>query len=116
MTPPEIARYCEGLPGAVPDDPFGPGLDCWMLGGKAFAMMAAGSAMLSLKDTGRHAVSVATAVTRPGKGPFLPHDGWIAVDTGTVSEDVLKRQIRDSYDLVRRELPPEEQSRLARIG
>lgn len=113
MTRDEIMAYCKTLPGARADTPFGPGCDCWMVGSKVFAMMAEGSNTMSLKDTGRHQVSVSRATARAGQAPFLPHDGWVAVDVTEVSEDELKRHVRDSYELVKSELSQSERDGLA---
>lgn len=113
MTRDEIIAYCESLPAVRRDTPFGPGCDCWMVGSKVFAMMAEGSDMLSLKDAGQHMESIRHSVTRAGKAPFLPHDGWIAVALSEVPEDDLKRQVWASYELVKSSLPQSERDELA---
>ncbi len=111
----QVSEYCDSLPGAERDHPFGVGIDCWMLNGKCFAMMAPGSGALSLKSPARHMGSIHGSAMRVGKGPFLPHDGWVGVEIAGHDEDGLKRLIGESYELVRSELPQDARDRISAV-
>lgn len=113
MTRDEIMAYCDSLAGARRDNPFGAGLTCWMVGSRAFALLADGSESLSLKSDGALDGEELRAAAPSARGPFLPHGGWIAVDTASASEDLLKRRIRDSHDRALQELPAAERARIA---
>lgn len=109
----EIIAYCDGLPGARRDNPFGAGLTCWMVGSRAFALLADGGEALSLRADGAESAAERLRAAYTGMAPFLPHDGWIAVEISSTSEDVLKRRIRDSHDRALQELPDTERARIA---
>lgn len=113
MTREDITAYCDGLPGARRDHPFGVGLTCWMVGPKAFALLADGSDTLSLKADAASADADMLRAAYTGRAPFLPHGGWTSVEIPELAEDTLRRRIRESHDMALQELPQSERDRIA---
>ncbi|ARE38876.1 hypothetical protein RGUI_0735 [Rhodovulum sp. P5] len=112
MTEDQIIAFCDALPGAVRDHPFGPETDVWKVGDKIFALMAVGSAHVSLKCADPDYAEMLISVGRAGKAPYLPRGGWIYVDATALDDDEMTHRLQESYDTVRSHLPKRVQAEL----
>lgn len=105
MTEADIIAYCDALPGATRDHPFGPETEVWKIGERIFALMAQGSGRVSLKCADPDFAEMLISVGRAAKAPYLPRGGWIVVETEALSDDEMTLRLRESYDTVRSHLP-----------
>jgi len=112
MTEDDVIAFCNDLPGAVREQPFGPETEVWKVGGKIFALMATGSGRVSVKCADPDFAEMLISVGRAGKAPYLPRGGWIAVELATLDEDEMRLRLRESYDTVRSSLPKRVQQAL----
>jgi predicted DNA-binding protein (MmcQ/YjbR family) len=107
-----IKNFCESLPGACYEQPFGPGTDVWKVGGKIFAMSAQGSGRVSLKCADDQVAEMLISVGRAGTAPYLPRGGWIALAVEGTDEAEMKERLMESYQTVRDSLPQKVQAAL----
>lgn len=105
-----VNRICAALPGAERSDPWGGGHDCWKVGGKMFAVVAAINPTLSVKT---ESVEAAAMLIETGQGHRAPyfHRSWIAVPLES-AEDDLQHRIISSYAIIRKALPKKIQATL----
>jgi len=107
-----VKTFCDALPGATREQPFGPEVDCWKVGGKIFALMASDGARISLKCADAQMAEMLISVGRAGRAPYLPRGGWIAVSVAETDEGELKERLLESYQTVRASLPKKVQALL----
>lgn len=105
-----VNRICAALPGAECSDPWGGGHDCWKLGGRMFALVAAIAPTVSVKTD---SVDTAEMLIDAGIGrraAYL-HRSWIALPLDG-DEAELRHRIQASYRLIRNALPKKVQAGL----
>ena len=108
MTPEELSDFVSALPGATEEQPFGPDVDVFKVGGKIFALLspeAPGS--VSLKCEPEWAVELRDlygAVT-PGYHLNKRHWNTVMLD-GRVPDQMLESMVVHSYDRVVAGRPP----------
>ena len=104
----ELRRWCLRQAGAVEDFPFGPEHSVFKVGGKMFALSALDRTPLevSVKCEPELAVDLrdSYAAIRPGYHLNKRHWNTITLD-GSVSDQLVRDLIEDSYDLVVDALP-----------
>lgn len=105
MTEDQIIAFCDALPGATRDHPFGPETEVWKVGDRIFALMAPGAGTVSLRCADPDYAEMLISVGRAGKAPHLPRGGWIVVEVDTLDDDEMTLRLRESYDSVRSHLP-----------
>jgi predicted DNA-binding protein (MmcQ/YjbR family) len=108
----DVVRYCQGLPGAREDYPFGPETQVFKVGGKLFAIM--GDGRISLKCDPALAVVLREQWPRavvPGYHLNKRHWNTVTLD-GSVPDAELSAWIDDSYALVVDSLPRAVRERL----
>jgi len=108
MNPRELRRWCLRQAGAVEDFPFGPEHSVFKVGGKMFALstLARTPLEVSVKCDPELALQLRAgyAAIRPGYHLNKRHWNTITLD-GSVSDQLVRDLIEDSYDLVRDTLP-----------
>jgi predicted DNA-binding protein (MmcQ/YjbR family) len=100
MNAKEIDDYCMTFSGAAQKDLFGPGVLCWVINDRVFAMMAEGADSVSLRCPDERAAQALIDHGRAGKLPGLPHGAWINLPLEGDDFD-LKSRLRDSFEMVR---------------
>ncbi len=104
----ELRRWCLEHAGAIEDFPFGPEHSVFKVGGKIFALSALGRTPLevSVKCEPELAdqLRASYAAIRPGYHLNKRHWNTITLD-GSVSDQLVRDLIEDSYDLVSHALP-----------
>lgn len=107
MNSAELAAYCLSKKGAREDYPFGPEPLVVKVGSKMFALLSGGSeeASISLKCDPETAYLLRQqyAAVKPGYHLNKQHWNTVQID-GTMSDDVIREMIDDSYALVARKL------------
>lgn len=105
-----VNRICAALPGAERSDPWGGGHDCWKVGGKMFAVVAAINPTLSVKT---ESVETAAMLIEAGQGQRATyfHASWIAVPLDSPDDD-LRHRIIASYHIIRKALSKKVQAAL----
>jgi predicted DNA-binding protein (MmcQ/YjbR family) len=115
MNPAELRDHCLSFPGAEETFPFGPNTSVFKVGGKMFALsqLAAASLRVSLKCEPQLAEALRGAHTAVLPGYHLNKRHWntVIID-GSLSEQMVKDLIEDSYDLVVRQLPASRRGEL----
>jgi predicted DNA-binding protein (MmcQ/YjbR family) len=108
MNPAELRDCCVSFPGAEETFPFGPDTSVFKVGGKMFALaqLGAPSLRVSLKCEPQLAEALrgAHAAVLPGYHLNKRHWNTVIID-GTLSDQMVKDLIEDSYDLVIQQLP-----------
>lgn len=112
MTEDQIIAFCDALPGATRETPFGPDTLVWKVGGKIFALLAPGSGRVSVKCADPDYAEMLISVGRAGKAPYLPRGGWLAADCSDCDDNEMAHRLRESYDTVRSSLPKRVQAGL----
>jgi len=119
MTPGELRDYLLSFTGAEETFPFNPETSVFKVGGKMFALSRLGEEELrvSLKCEPRlaEALREAHAAVIPGYHLNKRHWNTVILD-GSLSEEVVKEMIEDSYDLVVSKLPKSERAALGWDG
>jgi predicted DNA-binding protein (MmcQ/YjbR family) len=104
----ELRRWCLAQAGAVEDFPFGPETSVFKVGGKVFALSALDRSPLevSVKCEPELAVDLRDSyeAIRPGYHLNKRHWNTITLD-GSLSDQLVRELIEDSYDLVANTLP-----------
>jgi predicted DNA-binding protein (MmcQ/YjbR family) len=108
MRPAALRRYCLSLPGSAETFPFGPETAVFKVAGKIFALsqLAALPLRVSLKCEPLLAEQLREAhrAVLPGYHLNKRHWNTVTID-GSLSEQMIKNMIEDSYDLVVSRLP-----------
>jgi predicted DNA-binding protein (MmcQ/YjbR family) len=108
MSPTELRDHCLSFTGAEETFPFGPETSVFKVGGKMFALsqLGADSLRISLKCEPQLAEALrgAYAAVLPGYHLNKRHWNTVIID-GSLSEQMIKNLIEDSYDLVLSQLP-----------
>lgn len=119
MTSGELKTFCLTLLGAREDFPFGEETSVFKVGGKMFALshLAGNPLQVSLKcdpDFAEHLRQTYPAIV-PGYHLAKRHWNTITID-GSLSDNMLRDLIRDSYDLVVAKLPKLQRVDLGKTG
>jgi predicted DNA-binding protein (MmcQ/YjbR family) len=108
MSPAELRDHCLSFTGAEETFPFGPETSVFKVAGKMFALsqLRAASLRISLKCEPQLAEALrgAYAGVLPGYHLNKRHWNTVIID-GSLSEQMIKDLIEDSYDLVVSQLP-----------
>jgi predicted DNA-binding protein (MmcQ/YjbR family) len=119
MNPAELRDRCLSLPGGRGDIPFGPKTSVFKVAGRMFALSQLGAASLrvSLKCEPQLAEALrgAYAAVLPGYHLNKRHWKTVIID-GSLSEQMIKDLIEDSYDLVVSQLPTSRRRALGSTG
>jgi predicted DNA-binding protein (MmcQ/YjbR family) len=119
VTPGELRDYLLSFTGAEETFPFNPETSVFKVGGKMFALSRLGeeSLRVSLKCEPRlaEALREAHAAVIPGYHLNKRHWNTVILD-GSLSEEVVREMIEDSYDLVVSKLPKAERAALGWDG
>lgn len=119
MTPSELRDYLLSFTGAEETFPFNPETSVFKIGGKMFALSRLGgeSLRVSLKCEPRlaEALREAHAAVIPGYHLNKQHWNTVILD-GSLSKEVVREMIEDSYDLVVSKLPRAERAALGWDG
>ncbi|TCM84697.1 MmcQ/YjbR family DNA-binding protein [Rhodovulum steppense] len=102
MTEDQIIAFCDALPGATREQPFGPEAEVWKLGGKIFAILALGQGRVSLKCPDPAFAEMLIETGRATRAPYLPRGGWIALPA---SDPDLAHRLTESHATIRASLP-----------
>src|SRR6476661_8352481 len=115
----ELRRWCLRQAGAVEDFPFGPEHSVFKVGGKMFALttLARTPLEVSVKCDPELAVALRAgyAAIRPGYHLNKRHWNTITLD-GSLTDQLVRDLIEDSYDLVVSALPQRTRNRLGWAG
>jgi predicted DNA-binding protein (MmcQ/YjbR family) len=108
MNPAELRDHCLAFTGAEETFPFGPETSVFKIAGKMFALsqLGADSLRISLKCEPQLAEGLRGAhpAVLPGYHLNKRHWNTVIID-GSLSEQMIKDLIEDSYDLVVSQLP-----------
>jgi predicted DNA-binding protein (MmcQ/YjbR family) len=108
MSPTELRDHCLSFAGAEETFPFGPKTSVFKVAGKMFALsqLRAASLRISLKCEPQLAEALrgAYAAVLPGYHLNKRHWNTVIID-GSLSEQMIKDLVEDSYDLVVSQLP-----------
>jgi predicted DNA-binding protein (MmcQ/YjbR family) len=109
ISPTELRDHCLSFAGAEETFPFGPKTSVFKVAGKMFALsqLRAASLRISLKCEPQLAEALrgAYAAVLPGYHLNKRHWNTVIID-GSLSEQMIKDLVEDSYDLVVSQLPP----------
>jgi predicted DNA-binding protein (MmcQ/YjbR family) len=115
----ELRQWCLAHAGAVEDFPFGPATSVFKVAGKMFALSALDRTPLevSVKCEPELAVDLreSYAAIRPGYHLNKRHWNTITLD-GSLSDQLVRDLIEDSYDLVANALPKRTREALGTGG
>jgi predicted DNA-binding protein (MmcQ/YjbR family) len=109
MNPAELRDHCLSFAGAEETFPFGPKTSVFKVGGKMFALsqLGADSLRVSLKCEPELAEALRESHAAVIPGYHLNKRHWnTAIIDGSLSEQMIKDMIEDSYELVVSNLPP----------
>lgn len=104
MTAAELRERCLGLPGAVEEFPFSPGVSVFKVGGKMFALTALADGPLTVSTKCDPGLSETLRVSYDAIEPgyHLNKRHWITTTLGLdVPDELVRDLVEDSYDLVR---------------
>jgi predicted DNA-binding protein (MmcQ/YjbR family) len=108
LNPAELRDYCVSFAGTAETFPFGPNTSVFKVSGKMFALSKLASTPLSVslkcEPSLAEALREAHAAVLPGYHLNKRHWNTVIVD-GSLSEQMIKDMIEDSYDLVVGQLP-----------
>jgi len=103
-----LRRLLGGLPGAVEEEPFGPGVWVWKVGGRMFALLTQDGEppRLSLKCDPARALELRAAFAAVTPGYHLNKEHWntIVLD-GSLPPALVEDLVRHSHDRVVAGLP-----------
>ena len=105
---PRMRRLLGGLPGAVEEEPFGPGVWVWKVGGRMFALLTQDDEppRLSLKCAPARALELRAAFPAVTPGYHLNKEHWnTLVLDGSMPSALVEDLVRHSHDLVVAGLP-----------
>jgi predicted DNA-binding protein (MmcQ/YjbR family) len=115
LTPAKLRGFCLGLPGAVEEFPFRPGLSVFKVTGKVFALTPLGDRPLRVSLKCEPALAEQLRDTYPAITPgyHLNKRHWNTVEIGDILPDrLVLDMVEDSYDLVVAKLPKKVQTEL----
>jgi predicted DNA-binding protein (MmcQ/YjbR family) len=111
----ELRRWCLAQAGAIEDFPFGPEHSVFKVSGKMFALSALDRTPLevSVKCEPELAIQLGDSygAIRPGYHLNKRHWNTITLD-GSLSDQLVRELIEDSYDLVANALPKRTREQL----
>ena len=119
MKPAELREQCLAFPGASEEFPFGPHTSVFKVAGKMFALSALRSEPLtvSLKCEPELAEALRDSYAEIQPGYHLNKRHWNTVSLdGSLSDEMVRGMIEDSYDLVVAGLPRAVRERLGWSG
>ncbi|SMX41683.1 MmcQ/YjbR family DNA-binding protein [Actibacterium lipolyticum] len=108
----ELKRFCDALPGAVYEQPFGPDVGCWKVAGKIFALCGHGEGRVSVKCADPEKAAMLIDVGRATKAPYLPRGGWVSIPFTSTDPDEVKERLSESYQTIRSSLSKKIQASL----
>jgi predicted DNA-binding protein (MmcQ/YjbR family) len=115
MNPAELRDHCMSFPGAEETFPFGPETSVFKVAGKMFALsqLRATSLRMSLKCEPQlaEALRATHPAVLPGYHLNKRHWNTVIID-GSLSEQMVKDLIEDSYHLVVQQLPARDRHEL----
>jgi predicted DNA-binding protein (MmcQ/YjbR family) len=104
----EIIEFCESLPHAKQDMPFGINVLTYKIGGKIFIFIGldAQPISVSLKNNPEKIVQLKEQYSCVYDGPYLNKQHWMAIDTDQElpNTEILKL-VKESYQLIYSKLP-----------
>jgi predicted DNA-binding protein (MmcQ/YjbR family) len=103
MGPQEVNDFALTLPAATEDEPFGPGVNAYRVGGKMFAILQPGGQVpqVTLKCEPGLALELRAQYPAVTEGYHVNKKHWNTVLlNGSVPDDELREMIRHSYDRV----------------
>jgi len=111
MTPQEIGDFALELPEATEDEPFGPGVSVYKVGGKMFAILQ--PSQVTLKCEPSLALELRARFPAVTEGYHVNKRHWntVLLD-GTVPADEVREMIEHAYDRVVAGLTKAERVRL----
>jgi predicted DNA-binding protein (MmcQ/YjbR family) len=119
MNPAKLRDHCLSFTGAEETFPFGPNTSVFKVAGKMFALseLGADSLRVSLKCEPQlaEALREAHAAVIPGYHLAKRHWNTVIID-GSLTEQMIKDMIEDSYDLVVSKLPQADRRALGWNG
>ena len=111
----ELRAWCIRQVGAIEDFPFGPEVSVFKVAGKMFALSALGRRPLEVSVKCEPGLAVSLRQTypaiRPGYHLNKRHWNTVTLD-GTLSDQLVRDLIEDSYDLVVSGLPKRTREQL----
>jgi predicted DNA-binding protein (MmcQ/YjbR family) len=117
VTTEELSDFVSALPGATEEQPFGPAVDVFKVGGKIFAILSPEEApgSISLKCEPEWALELRDryAAVEPGYHLNKRHWNTVTLD-GSIPDEVLLSMVTHSYDRVVGGLPTALRGRWAR--
>ena len=105
-----VNRICAALPGADVSDPWGGGHDCWKVGGKMFAVIAASLPTVAVKTDGIETAEMLIDAGLAQRAAYM-HRSWVALPLDAAADE-LHNRIHESYRLIRGKLPRKLQAGL----
>jgi predicted DNA-binding protein (MmcQ/YjbR family) len=109
MRPGQLRDHCLGFPGSAESFPFGPQTSVFKVAGKMFALsrLAGSPLQVSVKCEPLLAQQLREMhrAVLPGYHLNKRHWNTVIVDDGSLSDQMIKDMIEDSYDLVVSQLP-----------
>ena len=116
---PKMRRLLGGMPGAVEEEPFGPGVWVWKVGGRIFALLTQDDEppRLSLKCDPVRAQELRAAFAAVTPGYHLNKEHWntIVLD-GSLPPALVDELVDHSHELVAARLPAKTRQALALKG
>ena len=102
-----VDDHCSSLPGAAPEQPFGPDTLVWTVGGRMFAIRTVNGTGVSVACATPQEAQRAVRDGKAMSAPYLRGQGWALFPYHTSSPEELRVRILDSYDRVVGGLPDE---------
>ena len=112
MTRDEANAFCRNLPNAEYTEPWGPGVECWKISGKMFAICGFEKDGIVLKCETPDQASMLIDVGVAEPAPYLKRGGWVLMRFGAVEPDDLKARIETSRQVVIKSLTKAQKSAL----
>ena len=115
MTAQALRRRCLARPGATEEFPFGPETSVFKVAGKMFALSALRARPLKVSVKCEPELAEALRLSYPAIEPgyHLNKRHWNTVELdGSLSDEMVRGMIEDSYDLVVAGLPGRKQAEL----
>ncbi len=106
-----VNAICAALPGAVVNDPWGGGHDCWKVAGRMFALQSVQVEGVSVKTADIETAALLIEIGVGRKAPYM-HRSWVNVRYEAGAEEIEAR-ILASYRIIRSGLPKRVLAELA---
>ena len=94
-----VNSFCEKLPGAAVDDPWGGGHDAWKVGGKMFASIGTKGLGVSVKTESIETAQMLIEVGVGKKAPYF-HRSWVMLPLDAETQE-LEARLLSSYKIIR---------------